>query len=78
MERKETEGKEGKKTDGWREKEAEAAEVVNRSCGTHLSPLLTLCDLYLTNTHTQIVLGEPVEHTRARTRKQTQKYVARN
>lgn len=43
---------------GWSEKrETEEAEVVNRSCGTHLPPLLTLCDLYLhthTRTHTHI------------------------
>lgn len=34
--------------------ERETAEVVNHSCRTHLSPLLTLCDLYHThsNTHT--------------------------
>lgn len=51
--------KEEKRVDkmvGWSEKrETEEAEVVNRSCGTHLLPLLTLCDLYLhTHPHTQI------------------------
>lgn len=48
--------------DGYSEKrETEAAEVVNRSCGTHLSPLLTLCDLYHTHTHAHThVCGEKV------------------
>lgn len=35
------------------ERETEAAEVVNHSCGTHLPPLLTLCDLYHTHSNTQ-------------------------
>lgn len=50
---REWEERKREKTDGWSEKrETGAAEVVNRSCGTHLFPLLILCDLYHTHRHT--------------------------
>lgn len=48
------------RSDGWTDKEeAEGAEVLNRSSGTHLSQLLTLCDrfhflcLSASNAHTE-------------------------
>lgn len=40
---------ESRKKDGWGEKKGTEA-VVNCSCGTHLSPLLIVCDLYHTHT----------------------------
>lgn len=64
--------------DGWSEKrETGAAEVVNRSCGTHLFPLLILCDLYHTHRHTHSNTNSGTMCS-VNTLEPTHKYAAKN
>lgn len=75
---REWEQRKREKMDGWSEKrETGAAEVVNRSCGTHLFPLLILCDLYHTHRHTHLNTNSGTMCS-VNTLEPTHKYAAKN